>query len=360
MPANANSVMGMSSVLRSSLDLLFYSGASHALRDVLGGIGAIFMLHHIRPGGGLKRGFDPNKGLEITPEFLDAVIDHAVRRGYELVNLEEAVRRVLGETASNSPFAVFTIDDGYRDNLVHAWPIFRKHDCPFTIFIAPAIADGRCEIWWRGLEAVIAGETHIYAEVEGKSFDLVTVSDADKQAAFEALYWPVRTMPEHRQRDWIREFCESRGVDLDAYCQAEAMGWDDLRLIAADPLCTIGAHTINHFALAKLPAGEAEQEAIESRDRIARELGRRPRFFAYPYGDETSAGARDFSLIAKAGFEAAVTTRKGVIFPAHKHHLTALPRVSLNGGFQKLRYVDVLLSGTAFALWNGFKRVNVA
>jgi hypothetical protein len=34
--------------------------------------------------------------------------------------------------------------------------------------------------------------------------------------------------------------------------------------------------------------------------------------------------------------------------------------LSLNGGFQKIRYVDVLMSGTAFALWNGFKRVNAA
>jgi peptidoglycan/xylan/chitin deacetylase (PgdA/CDA1 family) len=350
----------MSSVLRSSLDLLFYSGASHTLRNVFGGIGAIFMLHHIRPGGGLKRGFDPNKGLEITPEFLDAVIEHAAYRGYELVNLDEAVRRIRGERAPESPFAVFTIDDGYRDNLVHAWPIFRKRNCPFTIFVAPAITDGRCEIWWRGLEAVIAGEKRVVAEVQGKFFDLATVSDADKQTAFETLYWPVRTMPEHRQREWIREFCESRGVDLEVYCRAEAMGWDDVRLIAADPLCTIGAHTINHYALAKLSPSEAAHEAIESRERIAKELGKQPRFFAYPYGDETSAGARDFSLVAKAGFEAAVTTRKGVIFPEHKHHLTALPRLSLNGGFQKIRYVDVLMSGTAFALWNGFKRVNAA
>jgi hypothetical protein len=31
--------------------------------------------------------------------------------------------------------------------------------------------------------------------------------------------------------------------------------------------------------------------------------------------------------------------------------------LSLNGAYQKLRYVDVLLSGSAVALWNGFRRV---
>jgi peptidoglycan/xylan/chitin deacetylase (PgdA/CDA1 family) len=350
----------MPSLLHSSLDLLFYSGTSHTFRNMLRGIGAIFMLHHIRPDGSRKRGFNPNKGLEITPEFLDGVIGHVNRRGYQLMSLEQAVGRLRNPPAEKTPFAVFTIDDGYRDNLEHAWPVFRKHKCPFTIFVAPAISDGHCEIWWRGLELVIAAEKHIRTTIEGTSFDLTAVSDEEKQVAFETLYWPLRKMPERRQRAWIRDFCASRGVDLDAYCQAEAMSWADLRRIAADPLCTIGSHTVNHYALAKLPPAEARHESIESRDRIAKELGQRPKFFAYPYGDETSAAARDFSLIAEAGFEAAVTTRKGVIFPEHKHHLTALPRVSLNGNFQKLRYVDVLMSGAAFALLNGFRRVNAA
>ncbi len=34
----------------------------------------------------------------------------------------------------------------------------------------------------------------------------------------------------------------------------------------------------------------------------------------------------------------------------------ALPRVELTGDLQKPRYVEVLLPGAAFALWNGLKR----
>jgi peptidoglycan/xylan/chitin deacetylase (PgdA/CDA1 family) len=352
--------MSKTAILKTSLDLLFYSGASQVLRGLCGGIGAIFMLHHIRPGAGHFHGFAPNSGLEVSPHFLDAVIEYVAGQGYDLVSLAEAVRRIEAAEESSRPFAAFTIDDGYRDNLVHAWPVFRRRNCPFTIFVAPAITDGVCELWWRGLEAVIAGEVTIAGEIAGRPFRYETRTDAQKQSAYGALYWPVRQMPEAEQRSWIRRFSASHGVDLDALCRSEAMTWTDLREIAADPLCTIGAHTIHHYAIAKLSREEALQEAVASRARIEQELGIRPRFFAYPYGDEGSAGPRDFELIREAGFEAAVTTRKGVVFAAHKDHLTALPRVSLNGGFQKLRYVDVLMNGSAFALWNGFRRVKVA
>lgn len=352
--------MGKTAILRTSMDLLYYSGTSRLLSAPLRGVGAIFMLHHIRPGGGLGEGFAPNRGLEVTPEFLDEVISFVAERDYELLSLAEAARRLKAGKVGERPFAVFTIDDGYRDNLDYALPIFGKHGCPFTIFIAPAITDGRCELWWRGLEALIADSHIVRTEIGGEKIELVTETDAQKQGAFERLYWPLRHLSEEDQRTWINRVCASHGIDLHAMCRAEAMGWDELRKIADDPLCSIGAHTIHHYAIAKLPRGKAMDEIEQSRDRIASELGVTPETFSYPYGDADSASLRDFAMVAEAGFEAAVTTRKGLVYRAHADHLMALPRVSLNGGYQKLRYVDVLLSGTAFALWNGFRKVSAA
>jgi peptidoglycan/xylan/chitin deacetylase (PgdA/CDA1 family) len=112
--------------------------------------------------------------------------------------------------------------------------------------------------------------------------------------------------------------------------------------------------------VAQLNETDARFELVDSRRRIAKEIGLMPKFFAYPYGDASSASSRDFRFAADAGYEAAVTTRKGLIFSGHRDHLQALPRLSLAGEFQKLRYVDVLLSGSAFAFWNGFRQLNVA
>jgi hypothetical protein len=60
------------------------------LNSVLSGLGAIFMLHHVRPNGVARHGFAPNAGLEIAPHFLDAVLQHVVEKGYDHDSLSEA------------------------------------------------------------------------------------------------------------------------------------------------------------------------------------------------------------------------------------------------------------------------------
>ena len=76
--------------------------------------------------------------------------------------------------------------------------------------------------------------------------------------------------------------------------------------------------------------------------------------------DVIVAGHGRVIAAGELGFKTAVTTRPGVLFPDHREHLTALPRISLNGEYQQLRYVEVLLSGAATAILNKFRRVDAA
>ena len=66
---------------------------------------------------------------------------------------------------------------------------------------------------------------------------------------------------------------------------------------------------------------------------------------------------REVELAREAGFISAVTTRHGVLQPGHAAHLHALPRISINGNFQRVGYVRTLLSGLTTPLSNGGKRL---
>ena len=119
---------------------------------------------------------------------------------------------------------------------------------------------------------------------------------------------------------------------------------DEIAALARVPGVTIGAHTLTHPMLAKHDATRAREEIERSRAIIAERIGRPVRHFAYPVGDPTSAGPREFAIAREAGFATAVTTRPGHLFPEHARHLTALPRVSLNGLYQTKTAARALLS----------------
>ena len=341
-------------VLKAILGALHYSGFAKVAARKSRPSGVVLMLHHVTPDG--PRGFEPNGILKVTPDFLEEVIGTVRREGFEIISLDEVKARLESPSINDKPFAVFTLDDGYRDNRDFAYPIFKRHNVPFTIYVPAAYADGEGDLWWLVLEEALRLLPNAKIDRDGVPKIYTLVDDAQKTAAFEDIYWWLRRMPEARARAITRDLASQAGFDPIALCRKLVMNWDEIRALAKDPLVTIAAHTCNHFALAKLPLADATREMAGSIARVSEELGKPCRHFSYPYGDETSAGEREFELAESLGLETAVTTRKGLIQPAHAQALTALPRLSLNGDFQDQRFVSVLLSGLPFALRDRAKR----
>ena len=345
-------------IIRGGLESLYFTGAHLVLRPFVAGVGAILTLHHVRPPRPDR--FQPNRLLEVTPRFLTRVVQDLRRSGFDLVSLDEMHRRMI-EGDFSRRFVCLTFDDGYRDTLQWAYPILKAAGAPFAVYVPTSFPDRLGELWWLALEAVIARNDRIGLLIDGRDckFDCRTV--VEKRALYDELYRWLRARPtEAELRSVVRNLAAFYNVDIAAFCDELCMNWPQLAGLAADPLVTIGAHTVNHPALAKLAKQAARSEMELSRSVIEAALAVRPQHLSYPYGDRASAGAREFQIAAELGFKTAVTTRPGVLFPQHSRCLTALPRISLNGDYQRLRYVRVLLSGAATAMWNGFRRLDAA
>ena len=345
-------------VIRAGLGALYFTGAHYLLRPILAGVGAIFMLHHVRPRRDAE--FQPNHHLEITPEFLRATLSHLRSRGIDIITVDEMHRRLVERNFSRR-FACFTLDDGYRDNREFALPVMREFDAPFAVYVASDFAEGTGRLWWIALERVIASASAIEAGIGDGTTRLDTSSPAAKQVAFDRLNDWLHGLPgKHDLQREIAALCARYGVDETAISRELCMSWEELKPLAADPLVSFGAHTVTHCNLAKQTEEIAGQEMAMSRARIENALQCPVLHLAYPYGDRIAAGVREFALARAAGFKTAVTTRPGMIFPESAAHLTALPRVSLNGNYQDARILPVLTSGAATAMWNGFRRVDAA
>jgi peptidoglycan/xylan/chitin deacetylase (PgdA/CDA1 family) len=345
-------------VIRGGLESLFFTGAYSALKPLVGGVGVILTLHHVRPPRPDR--FQPNRVLEIAPHFLARVVEFLRRSRVDLVSLDELHRR-MSERDFARRFVCFTFDDGYRDTLQYAYPILKEEGVPFAVYVATSFPDRLGELWWLALEAVIAKNERVGLVIDGENRTFDCAGIGEKRALYEELYWWLRSRrTEPELRDIVRNLAACYQVDIAAFCKDLCMDWPQIVALAADPLVTIGAHTVNHSMLAKLPERAARSEIDLSRSVIEAALGVRPAHLSYPYGDSGAAGPREFKIAAELGFKTAVTTRPGVLFRTHAEQMTALPRISLNGEYQQLRYVRVLMSGAATAMWNGFHRPEAA
>jgi peptidoglycan/xylan/chitin deacetylase (PgdA/CDA1 family) len=141
----------------------------------------------------------------------------------------------------------------------------------------------------------------------------------------------------------------SDALDRDAMTAAELA-------VAArtEPLLEIGGHTMTHARLALLDEATALEDIRQNKARLESIVDREVRHFAYPYGDEASCGAREFRLAKAAGFETAVTSRIGNLFPDHMQHRWCLPRLRFLGPCENLGFMECQRSGAVTALATRF------
>lgn len=312
------------------------------------GMGAIFTLHHVRPK--TSQVFDPNAHLEITPEFLEAAISHLTEEGYQFVALADMPAR-LAIARAGERFAAFTLDDGYRNNAVHAQPVFTRHKVPFTVFVAPGFACKTHGIWWETLTELLRAAPHLDFDFGSGTVTLPLATPFQKQAAYERFAQFIHAHAEESVAiEMLDAAARAHGIDPLMITERLVMREPELKSLVLNPLATIGAHTVSHRALARLSDAEARREMDESAERIAAITGRRPDTFAYPYGDRAAVSPRELQLAKDLGFRVAVLTDPGTLSARSFDTPTALPRISLNGLYQKPKYVGALASGIPFRL----------
>src|SRR5215212_3891082 len=198
------------------------SRADRWLGPVARGAGVILTFHHVRPAA--FGDFAPNRLLEITPDFLDLTLQTIRAKGFDIIPLDEVPARIGRK--DGPPFAVLTFDDGYRDNVEHAAPILRRHGAPWTLFVTTDFAEGRGRLWWLELEAAITRLDQVRVGFDGEALDLPSRTAAEKQRAFEAVYWRLRAGPEDALREQIGWLADSAGFDSAKLVRSLCLDWD--------------------------------------------------------------------------------------------------------------------------------------
>ena len=279
------------------------------------GLGHILMFHRVvSPDAMSPFGM---ASFEITPQALELAIRFFLRRGYRVISLDEMCDS-LNRDAEGGRFIVLTFDDGYKDTLTYAYPVLKRLDAPFTVNISVGFTERSAIKWDYLAEDVIRDNDTVVVGTDRGTVKLDCSTWDRKRRSCGVLQDILYDMSDPASSERMREFFSTYVGDV--FCKTDELmlDWSQVKQLAQDPLVTVGAHSVNHHVLSRLPAPVARDEIRLSKAMLESHLGVEVSHFAYPYGRLHEAGEREYAAVRECGFRTGATGIKGNIFPSRQ------------------------------------------
>lgn len=271
----------------------------------------ILMYHRVADGR------DDPYGLCVAPDRFIAQL-RALTDVADVVSLDDLVVARRGTARlrhGGRPQVSLTFDDGYADNFEHALPALEAYGVPATFYVATGALGDPKGFWWDRLALLLDGRVEVEVELDvGASPLRISLHGARAGAdALVALHARLRLLDNATIDAALASMARQLGTAVPEPVAARVMRHEELEKLATSPLVTLGAHTVDHCLLSALDGSAQEAQMRRSAGELEELLGRRPRHFAYPYGDSAAFDGASVAAARRCGFATACTTLSGRI-----------------------------------------------
>ncbi len=183
---------------------------------------------------------------------------------------------------------IIYFDDGYKDNLVNAFPILHRLGIPATVFVTVGLIERTCFLWTLGLRQFLYGKNTPHVEVEQKIENLKKLSKEERKKALRELYAQDR-------------------FQVDPNIFNIFMTWDDVCELSRGGM-EIGSHGMLHNKFSEAGEEELRAKVVNSKRIIEQKIGKKIDTISYPYGDHNR---KVVNVVKEAGYSFAVTVIDG-------------------------------------------------
>lgn len=252
-----------------------------------------------------------------------------LQRHFRLLSLGEAVSHIENGTPFPRGSAVVSFDDGYRNNLVQAYPVLNEFGIPFSVFVATGYLGNHKSPWWEQLKGALARSAQpltLRVDSSERLYDLT--HENERRRAFTDAQRLIMKSPD-REEDVIEELRKQlsfwpEGEDTDLFLSSE-----ELQTLSRSPLVQIGSHSLSHASLANLEQDEMRREVVDSKGVLEEYIGKSVEYFAYPYGGPQHYSPEVVRAVREAGYRCALTTLSGRV--GYTDDPFQIKRISIDG-----------------------------
>ncbi|HLG98192.1 MAG TPA: polysaccharide deacetylase family protein [Bryobacteraceae bacterium] len=209
-----------------------------------------------------------------------------LKRNCELIGPETATLSRRG----GRPRVLLTFDDGFRNNYDVARPILQEHNAPAVFFITSRHNTRGKYLWFAHLRALEDYFPHPAIRFRGESFSMSAERRGSSMQRLKTLLLSLTPHPRamyeaiEDELPRLEDFLPPERIDDTCAGMTAAQ----VRELAADPLFTIGGHTVDHPFLGRCEPEEAERQISENKQWLEQAAERRIETFAYPSGEYNS------------------------------------------------------------------------
>jgi peptidoglycan/xylan/chitin deacetylase (PgdA/CDA1 family) len=195
------------------------------------------------------------------------------------------------QAVKRSPFGIhrvlITFDDGFRNNFEVAAPILHRHAVPAVFFVSSRHCEPGKYLWFAYLRCL---QQHF----KGNGFtfrgEFIDMTASKRVATMRRLRDHLLSIKPHPAAMYqaieselppLSDFASSREIES----ECGGMTSEQVQQLAADPLFTIGSHTLDHPLLTKCEPSEVAHQIGANKAWIENVTGRPCDSIAYPGGD---------------------------------------------------------------------------
>jgi len=233
--------------------------------------------------------------VTLTPTDFETHLQVLGEKGIQTLFLDELVESMGGKKILSHPAVALTFDDGYLDNWVYAFPLLKKYRAKATFFVITSwMTEGRTRNQWD-------------PQMEGP-----------------------QTLPDIPRHNEAKK--KSTAGDFSA-----ALRWEEAKEMEKSGLVDIQSHTHFHqdyflmkgktLRLDPKNKDDFLEDLVRSKEWIEKKLAKKCRFLSWPWG---RYDAQAVKLAQELGFQAMVTTEKGINYPGSEE--TKIKRIVAKSG----------------------------
>jgi len=307
-------------------------------RFAAGGL-AVVTYHGVLPPGykSIDAALD---GHLITAETLRRQV-RLLKSHYQVTSPEDVLAWIENRRDLPPRAVLLTCDDGLSNCLTDMVPVLQEEGVGCVFFVTGAsAAESRSTLWYEELFLLFLRARATTFEI---SCDGVTIrGNLDSPGQRRVVWWDsVRRLSEFSAEvrgSFLRatrtEFELENPIDLQNSESCRRFGLmtaSELRDLASSGM-SVGAHTMSHPMLSRMPAALAAEEIAGSKAALESVLQRPVWALAYPFGDQQSVTSHTLEMARAAGFSAAFLNYGGglgVDLPRY-----SLPRTHVSAGMR--------------------------